>query len=160
MNKDLCQRIVDIAENLSGWSRYDLQSPGGIWFHFDHLWIQKGVCEEFDELWRFVDNVIPQYPNRQLGSVRLNRYNAGDFTESHRDAAQDRKYTLLIQMSDSNDYEGGDLIVKGAAVSREKGSYVLFNSQVDYHSVNPLTKGRRYSIVHWAYQIPLDKTTD
>jgi hypothetical protein len=152
LSKELCQRIVDATNAINDWSRYDVQSPTGIWFHFEHFFIKRNVSPDFDELLKFIELTIPQYPNRFFGITRINRYQPGDHCEEHRDIAEFRKWTLLIQMSDPSTYEGGDLILDDVPVSREQGSYVLFESHVNRHVVLPVTKGLRYSIVHWAYE--------
>ena len=63
--------------------------------------------------------------------------------------------SLTIQLSDENDYEGGDLIfyngtedVDKAKFARGKGSVVVFDSRL-IHEVTPVTKGVRYSLVKW-----------
>jgi len=65
-----------------------------------------------------------------------------------------RKITASIQLSNQDDYEGGNLELsmtentgKGTAVgSREQGTLVLFPSFVG-HRVLPVTKGVRYSLI-------------
>ena len=58
-----------------------------------------------------------------------------------------------MQLSDENDYEGGDLVFHtGYAkekANRGKGSVIVFDSRV-YHEVTPVTKGTRKSLVCWA----------
>ena len=67
-----------------------------------------------------------------------------------------RKLSLTIQLSDPNEYEGGDLeislpqpekniIVK---VPREKGKIIIFPSYL-FHRITPVTKGIRKSLVWW-----------
>ena len=67
----------------------------------------------------------------------------------------DRKLSITVQLSDENDYEGGDLIFynhpdeKQRVTSvRGKGSIIVFDSRV-HHEVTPVTKGVRYSLVKW-----------
>ena len=63
-----------------------------------------------------------------------------------------RKLSLTIQLSDPDDYEGGDLVIYTDAtpqmMKREKGKLVLFASYI-LHEVRPVTKGTRYSLVAW-----------
>ena len=71
-----------------------------------------------------------------------------------------RKISLTLCLSDSNEYEGGDLQFakdvnpkeeKRIITSknfRNKGSVVLFPSFI-WHRVTPVTKGKRYSLVIW-----------
>lgn len=63
-----------------------------------------------------------------------------------------RKISITIQLSDSDEYEGGDfeLWTGGGfqTTSRKKGSAILFPS-FTMHRVTPITKGVRRSLVLW-----------
>jgi len=67
-----------------------------------------------------------------------------------------RKLSLTIQLSDPNEYEGGDLEIwephpvnsKIYKVPKEKGKIIVFPSHV-WHQVTPVTKGVRKSLVWW-----------
>lgn len=65
-----------------------------------------------------------------------------------------RKISFTAQLSDSNDYEGCELIINnhgGNIVgTKEKGSIHLFPSYMP-HKVNPITKGTRYALVIWIH---------
>lgn len=68
--------------------------------------------------------------------------------------AQKRKLTLVVQLSNSNSYEGGDLeIMPGAqifAASRARGCASIFPSYT-LHQVTPVVTGIRYSLTVWAH---------
>jgi PKHD-type hydroxylase len=89
--------------------------------------------------------------------MQLTRYGKGDFFDWHLDFGageiSDRKLSLTVQLSDPDEYEGGDLefminqnVVKAP---REKGTVIVFPSFI-MHRVTPITKGVRQSIVAWA----------
>jgi len=67
-----------------------------------------------------------------------------------------RKLSLTIQLTDPNEYEGGDLEIynphpeKGKIVKipKEKGKIIIFPSYM-WHRVTPVTKGIRKSLVWW-----------
>ena len=63
-----------------------------------------------------------------------------------------RKLSLTIQLSEPDDYEGGELALhfesKPIVMSKELGAAVAFPSYV-LHEVRPVTKGTRYSLVVW-----------
>lgn len=71
-----------------------------------------------------------------------------------------RKLSFSIQLSDSSDYEGGELKFytgkksiytnkeEGDTAKKDKGTIILFPSHV-LHEVTPVTKGIRYSLVSW-----------
>ena len=64
-----------------------------------------------------------------------------------------RKLSFTIQLSDPDDYEGGNVILlteEGMkyVVPRKKGTIILFDSRTQ-HCVNKVKKGVRKSIVGW-----------
>ena len=88
--------------------------------------------------------------------LQLTRYSKGDFFDWHLDfgpgGISTRKLSVTVQLSDPDDYEGGDLefminqnIVKAP---RKKGTVIIFPSFI-LHRVTPITKGTRQSIVGW-----------
>jgi PKHD-type hydroxylase len=64
-----------------------------------------------------------------------------------------RKISLVVQMSDPEDYEGGSLELNtgGPIVepTKTKGSVIIFPSYL-LHRVTPVTSGLRKSLVLWA----------
>ena len=88
--------------------------------------------------------------------LQLTRYSAGDFFEWHLDfGAGDisvRKLSITVQLSDPNDYEGGDLqfMINQNIIDapRERGTVIIFPSFI-LHRVTPITRGKRESIVGW-----------
>ncbi len=90
--------------------------------------------------------------------VQVSKYSEGEFYGLHRDYDYEDKFTitrklsLTVQLSDENDYEGGDLVFHTGydkeKSTRGKGSVVVFDSKL-YHEVTPVTKGTRYSLVKW-----------
>tara|TARA_R100000805_G_C3613681_1_gene114745 strand:+ start:1133 stop:1708 length:576 start_codon:yes stop_codon:yes gene_type:complete len=63
-----------------------------------------------------------------------------------------RKLSLSIQLTDPNEYKGGELILyedeKGTEMKKEQGTLVLFPSYI-LHEVKPVIKGERNSLVSW-----------
>ena len=62
-----------------------------------------------------------------------------------------RKLSCVIQLSDPNDYEGGDLVLylpQKFVVPKKRGTFVIFPSFLP-HAVFPVSKGVRYSAVSW-----------
>ena len=56
--------------------------------------------------------------------------------------------TLVIQLSDENDYDGGTLYVNDVPQTRTQGDYSLFLSK-EIHEVKLITKGTRYSLTYF-----------
>ncbi|CAM1374584.1 2OG-Fe(II) oxygenase [Tenacibaculum xiamenense] len=88
--------------------------------------------------------------------LQLTRYSEGDFFDWHLDFGPGeisaRKLSITTQLSDSDEYEGGDLqfMINQKIVNapREKGTIIVFPSFI-MHRVTPITKGERKSIVGW-----------
>lgn len=73
-----------------------------------------------------------------------------------------RKLSMVVQLSDPKDYEGGDLkfnlrgldssqsdnIISPPPEFKQQGSIVVFPSFL-WHKVEPITSGKRYSLVMW-----------
>lgn len=71
-----------------------------------------------------------------------------------------RKLSMVIQLSDPSDYEGGEFSLGAPAVDKDhnspikqelfkpQGSLLIFPSFI-YHRVTPVTQGTRYSLVSW-----------
>ena len=67
----------------------------------------------------------------------------------------DRKITMVVQLSDSDDYDGGDLEFDGIQplppkeILRSKGTIIAFPSPLR-HRVTPVVRGTRHSLICWA----------
>lgn len=63
-----------------------------------------------------------------------------------------RKLSFTVQLSDPNDYQGGDLCLylgdSPEVMKREQGYVAVFPSYV-LHEVKPVAQGTRYSLVSW-----------
>ena len=62
-----------------------------------------------------------------------------------------RKISMVVQLSDEKDYEGGELLINTGQLlvpSKKQGSVILFPSFL-MHKVEPLRSGNRYSLVSW-----------
>jgi hypothetical protein len=81
--------------------------------------------------------------------VKLVKYHKGSYFGEHTDF---KIYdygsiykTLVIQLSNEDEYVGGDLCVKGIPQSKQQGSYSLFLSS-DIHEVKLIEEGVRFSL--------------
>jgi PKHD-type hydroxylase len=100
----------------------------------------------------------------QFEPLQFTRYDSGrrEFYGPHVDCAYgivsqmtSRKLSMTIQLSDSDDYTGGDLKLhvghkQPLVAPRERGSVIVFPSNI-LHEVTPVKSGRRYSLVTWAH---------
>lgn len=91
-------------------------------------------------------------------SLTIIRYDKGDRLAPHIDGShpinpdgntiqgQELYKTLIIQISNPNDYVGGDFCLKGVPQDRTQGSYCLFQRTIE-HEVREVLDGTRYSLV-------------
>jgi len=65
-----------------------------------------------------------------------------------------RKLSFVVQLSDPNEYEGGELQLHygdtPTIIPKEKGLIVFFPSYI-LHEVTQVTKGNRYTLVGWVH---------
>lgn len=62
-----------------------------------------------------------------------------------------RKLSVVVALSNPDDYEGGDFYIgntRADPIRFQKGSVIVFPSIV-IHKVSPVTKGTRYTMVGW-----------
>ena len=90
-------------------------------------------------------------------NVQLARYDSAErgFYDWHTDFAGIRplrKLSVSIQLSNAEDYEGGDLeLLYGTEphkLDRSRGAFIAFPSFM-LHRVTPVTRGSRWSLVAW-----------
>ena len=98
---------------------------------------------------------------KYLDSIQYTVYhgdeNNGDFYNWHIDTFLDtdnafhRKLSLTLQLSESDDYTGGDFEFQHSSTpdnARKQGSILVFPS-FSTHRVTPVTSGTRRSLVAW-----------
>lgn len=104
------------------------------------------------EMWNFDLTVLND-------SIQYTVYNGSEkgFYDWHLDIGPDelalRKLSLVVQLSNASDYEGGELqLQRGKYLdlpTKTRGSVILFPSYL-LHRVTPVTSGERRSLVLWA----------
>ena len=115
----------------------------------------------YQRLWAAVEACNPQCFDVDVASVETNvqvaRYDSTDsgFYDWHFDfgpAKPLRKLSISIQLSSSEDYDGGDLeLLYGnvpTKLDRTRGAFIIFPSFM-LHRVTPVTRGTRWSLVAW-----------
>lgn len=131
------------------------------WVHPD-----PGTQWIFERVASIVNTVNSQYFGldlTQTESVQLTEYDSEyqGFYGAHTDLSYGssglsryRKLSVTMQLSDPDEYEGGDLLLYHVNLknpfmaSRTKGTMTLFRSHI-IHEVVPVTRGTRYSFVTW-----------
>ena len=131
----------------------------------DHEFAQKNNLMEtvykFYDQATFLNEKFFQFEITHGESIQLTRYKSteGGFYNTHADVPRDawvdcRKLSIVIQLSDPDEYEGGEFVFNGRKLIdeiphlKEAGSVIMFPSYCQ-HSVLPVTKGTRYSLVNW-----------
>ena len=123
-----------------------------------------------DLVWDFIREANKQFFNYKLDyfqAIQFARYKNGGHYDWHQDAAgivgnqkEHRKLSLTMSLTDHTTYDGGYLEFYNGSKPlehdehdiakdvKDQGSVIVFDSR-DGHSVAPVTKGERYSIVCW-----------
>lgn len=88
-----------------------------------------------------------------LENLQVTKYDKGDYYGVHQDYGagkiSNRKLSMVVQLTDPNEYEGGELDILGAgSTPKEQGSIIVFPA-FNPHQVLKMTKGTRYSLVAW-----------
>src|SRR5262245_11573529 len=117
----------------------------------------------YQRLWAAVQVCNPQYFDVDVAGVEPNvqiaRYDSAEsgFYDWHFDfgpAKPSRKLSISIQLSSSEDYDGGDLELLYGNVpkqlDRTRGAFIIFPSFM-LHRVTPVTRGTRWSLVAWIH---------
>lgn len=85
---------------------------------------------------------------------QLLRYEPGGHYNWHMDMGginNDRKISVVVFLSDPSEYEGGELCImdgRDMTLPREQGMVATFPSFI-MHTVKPVTKGVRWTLVSW-----------
>jgi PKHD-type hydroxylase len=119
----------------------------------------------FEDYWKMLLNVNKNWYGFNINSLPYLQFTEYDESykgeyKSHQDvfwinpSNNHRKVTFVLQLSDEQTYEGGDLVLENltetppAEIVRKQGTLLTFPSFV-YHRLTPVTKGKRYSLVGW-----------
>ena len=137
----------------------NVRNVKGYQLNFDNptnMFYWNFVKKEIERLYTFYKIKFPKMSSYKINQIDLLKYNPGGKYDVHTDHYTTLPRHLSIIINLNNNYEGGDLIFtdqKEKEIKRfklDKGSIVFFPSNFMYpHSIEPITKGTRYSIVSW-----------
>ena len=144
-----------IANNSDGEELQSIRKSTIRWIpqNQKYEWIYERLMAmvlEANEMWGFDLHSIPD-------NIQYTEYDeGGGHYDWHMDIGPNelsvRKVSLTIQLSDSDEYEGGELqLLRGRMqenMPKGKGCVVVFPSYL-LHRVSPVTKGKRISMVIW-----------
>jgi|TARA_B110000908_G_scaffold104999_1_gene123661 predicted 2-oxoglutarate/Fe(II)-dependent dioxygenase YbiX len=160
-NKEECDSIIEMATEWrqdtcifsNGEDKVDLNIRNS----------SSSKINNIDALSDIILNKVRKYNINSLPTdCRLLKYNPGSFFRVHRDRcafAPDRLLTLIIQLSDENNYNGAELIVDDTIVSKKIGNLILHDSGL-YHEVTNLIEGERYVLTTWIKKENIIKSTN
>ena len=109
-----------------------------------------------EECWNF--DLYDKTEQIQYGEYDANNKGHYDFHMDVSDKSINRKISLSVQLSDEDEYSGGELEfftnrdIRQA--TKEKGSVIIFPSYL-MHRVKNVTSGNRKSLVLWRHGPPL-----
>ena len=117
-----------------------------------------------DWIFRKLEAAVLQLNNQQyrfeltgfFEGAQVYEYPVGGFLNWHMDVAKgymsNRKLSMSVQLSDSDDYEGGDLAFMDykETAPRGIGDLIVFPSYLQ-HRVTELNRGVRYAWVSWVH---------
>ena len=135
----------DIRRSVVRWANDDSELKYIIWNYGNNA---NGSAFGFDIIDKF-DIQFTTYNSTDKGC-----YNWHTDTEFMKEGYYDRKLSVVIQLNDPSDYEGGkfEFNIGGENFSPEgfekKGSIIVFPSFLK-HRVTEVTKGTRNSLVSW-----------
>lgn len=104
-------------------------------------------------------NAAYQYDLAGFEALQLASYSPGDYYDWHMDLGpgrmSTRKLSLSLQLSDAEDYEGGDLEFMNVKerTPRDIGTLIVFPAFLA-HRVTPVKRGTRKSLVAWVSGVP------
>jgi len=124
-------------------------------------WVQDlpGIT---DLIWRYIWGANRDSFNIDVSAIFEAQFAEYDATEEQyyawhhdidwaQDSGYDRKLSIIIQLSDPEEYDGGDVefnLFTPPEAFKKRGSVLVFPSYLT-HQVTPVTRGTRYSLVSW-----------
>lgn len=164
--KNQCEAIIKIGKNLKlkkSMVGGDDNHRGTLddWRISNNSWIspQPGTAWIFGKLTNVILDINSKFFNFDITAfsegLQFTEYESpGGKYDMHVDTMRGgstRKLSITVQLSDMNDYEGGDFVINVGneiMIPKKQGMAVVFPSYM-LHGVKPVTKGTRYSLVAW-----------
>ena len=153
IDDDYCQKIPTIGnqpntrKSIIKWIEHDESTE---WFY-----------DKVIDLIKVVNGTYFNLQLKYLETLQYSIYRDGGFYKKHNDCGDldefrnyqsIRKLSFSIQLSDSSDYVGGDVVLDNRSdefkILKDKGSITFFRSNMN-HEVLPVLEGERESIVGW-----------
>jgi len=121
------------------------------WFNLLHFYFNKNLKQ-----YKFDANIL-DYHYKDIFDIEILKYENTGFYTWHVDHFANIPRTMSCILLLNNDYEGGNLCFRNPDGSGEweveirPNRMIIWPSNFLYpHTVKPVTKGKRYSVVAWA----------
>lgn len=117
------------------------------------LWMEDLLSNAIAE----INNYNYKFDLVGFSDLEVIKYNQGTYFKRHLDnfmgePEYQRKLTFILQLTNPDEYVGGDLIVythkEEERMTRQQGSLIVFPSYT-MHEVTELLSGTRYSLIGW-----------
>jgi len=143
--------VVGVAEGAAVVEDVRKSTVRWIEDNFVRFAVQGFAIDANNSAWGFALNSI--------SSIQFTEYTSDQHYDWHTDCFRHedemRKVSIVIQLTDSKDYEGGDFQfrhregeIEDCPALKERGTVLVFPSWVE-HRVTPVTKGKRHTLVAW-----------
>jgi len=164
-----CSKIIDLSKNLethqapvgpSGTKNIDLSTRNSnikwLGLASDTQWIYQRIQGAYTQA-----NINYKFDLLGCSFFQVTEYPVGGKYDWHEDVGDKliskRKLSLSVQLSDPNDYDGGDLEFLNPlpykSDFRQQGSVIIFPSFLA-HRVTAVTRGARWSLIAWVFGPP------
>lgn len=156
ISSDMCDNIVDLVSNKVSKGINKYPHVFGISFHSCTLPLEHEIHNLLQPVW---NQAISQlgFNIDSVEPYEVKKYTSKDFFGKHVDNYYslskdiDRKITMSVQLTDSSEYTGGELLVLGKNIAgKSKGSVTVFPSTFT-HEVASVKSGVRWSLIGWAW---------
>lgn len=158
-----CRRLIDSTDDQ--WASAETQGLPNSYRVARQQTLRHELLGEYADLFYAVSQINSEYYRFELvglsqtDPVQILRYDAADGAhyDWHVDIGETsstRKLSFSLQLSDPDDYAGGDLEFlpgqTGAPNTRQQGTLIVFPSY-KAHRVTLLTRGVRHALVGWLH---------
>lgn len=155
LSHDVCDSIIEFGNSRVKKGTNNYKSSFSISFHTCMLPLNHEVHDCLQSAWKTAIDHF-KFDINFIEPYELKRYTHNDFFGRHADSYYsltkdiDRKLTMSVQLSDSDDYTGGELSILGNTPLSKKGSIIVFPSNFP-HEVKLIKSGVRWSLISWAW---------
>ena len=172
LSKEYCEAIVTEANTIPRESASLGVSGNNVnldWRKSQIAFIQRDMPQWtglFDDIWKLVCQANNDWFNFHISKfdyIQYAEYNSdikGEYKRHHdvfymnNDPVYHRKLSAVIQLTDPDEYDGGDFEMYGIDSQipkdqfRNQGSVIVFPSFIE-HAALPVTRGVRHSLAIW-----------